>query len=782
MANSRRTRTRGRRREDSPLYRLVFPMIMGLALAGALVVGYQLIVTYQARTVANHLDRTAEWVQQAIADAVAERRDRLSALTSVEWVHRALEAETVPPDASRQMASRFPQASAAGLLLATVDERDVTGFPGLDYAALDLIWDFLEQGQSPIPAEVHLPGTAQAHLVVIEPVFGSAGETLLGFIRVAWPAGFITEIVDQADVPAGYLAVVQGQGGYRDHEIHAVGSAPGTLLSERESRPIPGTGLHVAVAQQPAFLPLGGQPMALLWAGFIFCVLVFVVATWLRFTLPGIMDRAQARRDKGAPVRRATDRKLGLPPSAATGRQRAQGVELDQSLFRAYDIRGIVGETLTRDAAIQIGRAIGSEARKRRCREVVVGRDGRDTGPEIAEALIEGLLTTGSIVIDIGAVPTPVLYYATHQLRTNAGVMVTGSHNPPEYNGFKIVLGGETLSGDAIGDLHRRIAEADFEFGEGQVREESIVDEYIERIMGDIQLQRPIKVVADAGNGIAGNVAPRLLKAVGAEVVPLYCDVDGQFPNHHPDPSVPENLEDLIATVKETGADLGFAYDGDGDRLGVVTANGENIYPDRLMMLFARDVLTRNPGGAVIFDVKCSGRLTDEIIELGGSPIMWKTGHSLIKAKLKETGALLAGEMSGHFFFTERWYGFDDALYAGCRLLEILAGEDESPSAVLERLPTGVSTPELKVHMAEGEHFRFLEKFRQQANFEDAQITTTDGIRADFPSSWGLVRCSNTTPCLVLRFEGDDEEALARVKEAFRRQLLAVDPDLDLPF
>jgi len=360
--------------------------------------------------------------------------------------------------------------------------------------------------------------------------------------------------------------------------------------------------------------------------------------------------------------------------------------------------------------------------------------------------------------------------------------MVTGSHNPPEYNGFKIVLDGETLAEDAIVDLHKRITENRLHEGQGERSSLEIKQDYVERISGDIQLQRPLKVVVDAGNGIAGDVAPELMQAIGAEPVPLYCDVDGDFPNHHPDPSVPDNLQDLIAKVQETGADLGLAFDGDGDRLGVVTPSGANIYPDRLMMLFSRDVLVRNPGAAIIFDVKCSGRLADEVLEMGGSPIMWKTGHSLIKAKLKETGAMLAGEMSGHFFFTERWYGFDDGLYAACRLLEILAAEPLEPGETLEELPQGVSTPEIRLDMAEGEHFEFMEKFKKQARFDDARLITIDGVRADFPYGWGLVRCSNTTPCLVLRFEGDDEESLDRVKDAFRTQLRTVDPDISLPF
>jgi phosphomannomutase/phosphoglucomutase len=364
-------------------------------------------------------------------------------------------------------------------------------------------------------------------------------------------------------------------------------------------------------------------------------------------------------------------------------------------------------------------------------------------------------------------------------------VAVTGSHNPPDYNGFKIVVGGETLSEGAIQDLYQRIVGNQLERGgKGNLRHVDVVPDYIERITSDVQAERRLKIVIDCGNGIPGAVAPQVLEGIGCEVIPLYCDVDGTFPNHHPDPSDPHNLEDLIFAVKQTGADLGIAFDGDGDRLGVVTKDGEIIFPDRQLMLFARDVLSRQPGATVIYDVKCTGHLKGEILDAGGSPLMWRTGHSLIKAKMRETGAELAGEMSGHFFFKERWYGFDDGIYAGARLMEILAGdlEERTPEEIFATCPKGVSTPELKVEMAEGAHYRFMEAFRQKATFGDATLTTIDGVRADWPDGWGLVRPSNTTPILVLRFDADNEAALTRIKDIFRKQLLAVDPSLKLPF
>jgi phosphomannomutase / phosphoglucomutase len=469
------------------------------------------------------------------------------------------------------------------------------------------------------------------------------------------------------------------------------------------------------------------------------------------------------------------------PPAAPA----SPAVGVDPSIFRAYDVRGVVGKTLNKEVAHALGQSIGTLMTEKGLHEIVVGRDGRLSGPELAGALADGLRAAGIDVIDVGAVPTPVVYYAAYRFNTGCGVAVTGSHNPPDYNGFKIVVGGETLSEGAIQDLYQRIAGGALESGgHGNLRQLDVAPDYIEKIVSDVLAEHRLKVVVDCGNGIPGAIAPQVLEGVGCEVIPLYCDVDGTFPNHHPDPSDPHNLEDLILSVKRTGADLGLAFDGDGDRLGVVTRTGEIIYPDRLLMLFARDVLSRQPGATVIYDVKCTSHLKGQILDAGGSPLMWRTGHSLIKAKMRETGAELAGEMSGHFFFKERWFGFDDGIYAAARLLEILAGdlEGRSPEEIFATLPSSVSTPELKIEMDEGEHYRFMDKLRQQANFEDATLITIDGLRADWPDGWGLVRASNTTPVLVLRFEADNAAALKHVQQLFRKQLLAVDPALKLPF
>ena len=416
--------------------------------------------------------------------------------------------------------------------------------------------------------------------------------------------------------------------------------------------------------------------------------------------------------------------------------------------------------------------------------DIVVGRDGRLSGPEMLDGLVAGLRKAGRNVTDIGMAPTPVVYFAAYHLMAGSCVSVTGSHNPPDYNGFKIVLGGETLSGDTIVELYTLIAEGRLHEAEvpGTLQQRSVDDDYVERIASDVQLHRPLRVVVDAGNGVAGAIAPRVLTAIGAEVTPLHCEVDGTFPNHHPDPSEAANLVDLIDTVRRLDAELGVAFDGDGDRLGVVTREGNNIFADRLLMLFADDVLERNPGAVIVYDVKCTGRLPGQILRAGGSPLMWKTGHSLIKAKMRETGAELAGEMSGHFFFKERWYGFDDAIYAAARLLEILAARPESPAEVLDALPDGVSTPEIKVDAPDGDPHAFVDRFREAASFEGARLSTIDGLRVDWPDGWGLVRASNTTPVLVMRFDADDAQALARIQGTFRDQLLALQPGLSLPF
>ncbi|MFM0203749.1 phosphomannomutase/phosphoglucomutase [Paraburkholderia fungorum] len=463
---------------------------------------------------------------------------------------------------------------------------------------------------------------------------------------------------------------------------------------------------------------------------------------------------------------------------------------ISKSIFKAYDIRGVIGKTLDADAARSIGRAFGSEVRAQGGDAVVVARDGRLSGPELIQALSDGLRAAGVDVVNVGMVPTPVGYFAASvplqldggERRVDSCIVVTGSHNPPDYNGFKMVLRSAAIYGEQILALHQRIVDENFSDGSGTYTEYDIADAYLERIASDVKLARPIKIVVDTGNGVAGGLAPKLFKKLGCELVELFTEIDGNFPNHHPDPAHPENLQDVIRALKETDAEIGFAFDGDGDRLGVVTKDGQIIYPDRQLMLFAEEVLSRNKGAQIIYDVKCTRNLAKWVKDKGGEPLMWKTGHSLVKAKLRETGAPLAGEMSGHVFFKDRWYGFDDGLYTGARLLEILTRVAD-PSQLLNSLPNSNSTPELQLKLEEGENFELIARLQQNAKFTGADdIVKIDGLRVEYPDGFGLARSSNTTPVVVMRFEADSDEALKRIQEDFRRVIMAEKPDAKLPF
>ena len=616
---------------------------------------------------------------------------------------------------------------------------------------------------------------------------------VVGVAYVRLPLARATASLDAVEVPgSSYLALRQG-----GFTLAERGDAKYAVSAERMAVPVAGTGLRVAAGlppRPPALFGLGVVPSFVV-AG------ILLLLGYLLARLPAMVGKPEQEdageahtleqalelepREKVDEAGEADAAPVRVAAAAPVRVAAAMPVAIDPGIFRAYDIRGIVGQSLDIGVAELIGHAIGSLMHEQGLKDIVVGRDGRLSGPDMVAGLTAGLRKAGRDVIDIGMVPTPVVYFGAYHLRTGCCVSVTGSHNPPDYNGFKIVVGGETLSGAAVTDLYARIAEDRLHTAPtpGGVTGRDIGDDYVERIASDVQVDRALKVVVDAGNGVAGEIGPRVLAAIGANVETLFCEIDGTFPNHHPDPSEPHNLVDLIDMVKRFDADLGIAFDGDGDRLGVVTKDGENIYADRLLMLFAADVLERNPGAVIVYDVKCTGRLQGHILRHGGSPLMWKTGHSLIKAKMRETEAELAGEMSGHFFFGERWYGFDDGIYAAARLLEILAARTESPSQVLSALPTGIATPEIKVDAPGGDPHAFVERFVARATFEgNARPSTIDGLRVDFPDGWGLVRASNTTPVLVLRFDADSEEALDRIRGEFREQLLAIDPDLPLPF
>jgi len=456
---------------------------------------------------------------------------------------------------------------------------------------------------------------------------------------------------------------------------------------------------------------------------------------------------------------------------------------LPAEIFKAYDIRGIFESNLTLEGARLIGQSIGSMALAAGDPAVVVGRDGRLSGPALRTALAQGILASGADVVDVGCVPTPVVYYGANCLETRSCVAITGSHNPPDWNGMKIVIAGETLAGGRIQEIRKRALENDLSRGAGSAREESIDQRYIEQIVSDIKLARPMDIVIDCGNGVAGDLAPKVLQAIGCRVTGLYCDIDGTFPNHHPDPTRPENLVDLIATVKDQNAELGAGFDGDGDRLGVVANDGSIVWPDRQMILFVNDILSKNKGAEFIYDVKCSSQLRKAIIDAGGQATMWKTGHSLMKAKLRETGAAMAGEMSGHMFFNDRWFGFDDGIYSAARLCELLSTFDETPQQIFDALPNTFNTPEINIAVErDGAQHEIVDSLIAAAKLADAQISTIDGLRADYRDGFGLVRASNTTPNLVLRFEGESEQSLERIQSEFRDLIGQIQPDLDIGF
>ena len=770
-----------------------------LAIGAALVLGVALFFAWQSWLVFSEIRGVGEseqislWEVQAIGKYVGDTRARVTTAVNSDAVTAALldAADAQHSQATQALKQALPDLVFVDFYRADLGDVLGSDFSKFGYAKAAMLVQ-AHQFQRGAPLQSHVTGQKQRSVVLALPV--ERNKETIAFAYVALPFEPLQQIFRQPGVDDARIDLRQGEG-RGDLLLDSIGSTRTAPSLNDPGVSIPGSMFRVGsvVAEFPIVVPHTlwlTLPLTLLTLGLAWALWHVRKVGW-QAALAQLQRREAAPSAAQAPTLSQTLAQEAGPAAAAAPlkpkpapKAAEPDVAVDRSIFRAYDIRGVLGKTLTNGVARQIGRAIGSEARDRGLREIAVGRDGRLSGPELAAALIEGLRSTGCDVIDIGAAPTPVLYFATYHLNVGSGVMVTGSHNPPDYNGFKIVLGGETLAESAIQDLYARIAENRFSSGSGGLQSMDVTRDYIDRITSDVMIEHKLKVVVDCGNGIPGAVAPAVLEGIGCEVLPLYCDVDGKFPNHHPDPSDPHNLQDLIMSVKQMNADLGLAFDGDGDRLGVVTPTGEIIYPDRLLMLFARDVLTRNPGATIIYDVKCTGKLQSQILQAGGSPIMWKTGHSLIKSKMRETDAELAGEMSGHFFFRERWYGFDDGIYSAARLMEILAADVEGRTAqqVFDSLPKGVSTPELKIAMAEGEHYRFIEKFKEKSSFEGARVTTIDGVRADWPDGWGLVRASNTTPVLVLRFDADNDAALQRIQTTFRRQLLALDPKIALPF
>jgi len=767
-----------------------------LALATALLVfgafmGWQGWLLWLAQRGVASADVASEQVIARIAGYVREQQQMVRTAIDEGSVQQALQqGADGRPAAATALRQLLQGATDTEFFSPDLDEVLSGDLRVIGYAKAAALMQAKINPRQPL-AEMRVEKEAGQQLMVTLPA-RVAGQ-VVAFAVVELPFKPVLKAFYQTSVSGARLDLRQGDG-HGDLIIASLGEQTGNTIGD-VGQAIPGTRLRIGKADPGYFIMFSDSlPITILIS--LLSLLAGGASLWVRRvgseraldvlqrkpkTVESEMTLAQTMKVQPEATASAAAK---APAPAAPPKARDEVVDVDPSIFRAYDIRGVVGQTLTTGVARLIGRAIGSEARDRGLSEIVVGRDGRLSGPDLVFALINGLRSTGIDVIDIGLAPTPVTYFACYHLRTGSGISVTGSHNPPDYNGFKVVLGGETLSEDAIQNLYRRIEAERFVDGMGGLQTLDVNQDYIRRITDDIQIERKLKVVVDCGNGIPGAIAPAVLEGIGCDVIPLYCDVDGTFPNHHPDPSDLHNLQDLIVSVKNVGADIGLAFDGDGDRLGVVTASGEVIFPDRLLMLFASDILVRNPGATIIYDVKCTGHLQPLILQQGGSPLMWRTGHSLIKAKMRETNAALAGEMSGHFFFGERWYGFDDGIYAAARLMEILAGdaEERTPEQIFATLPKGVSTPELKIPMREGEHYAFIEKFRARARFDGARLTTIDGVRADWPDGWGLVRASNTTPVLVLRFDADSGSALRRIQDVFRAQLLALDSSLPLPF
>jgi len=782
------------------------------------------IVALQIFSAEREADRNLDQARLTATAAVS----RLSADT--EGLRRLLQsvAATLPdplggPEAKAAL-ERTQASIGKSIRLRTVPagltDPDPTGPVPISFSTLELLRQ-AERGASTLPAEMHQVGTPDMHVAVAVPVAGAPGGAVRGLLIAALPASTVQQSIDTLGQQAARVEVIQKVAGRGVTLAVNAGASPpqGPAAASVE---VPGTILEVAYWPTPVdkngwilTAAIGGAAVLLVlaigwaWGNWLRRaytadgkVVVDSVRDLKRFQRQGsrqrtelaetdellralqtAQDRRAVPRDGSAPPAPAAPATAPEPAAAAPAAPApAEQREFSEAVFRAYDIRGIYGETLDAAFAYELGRAIGSQVFERGEQQIAVGRDGRPSSQPLAEALTRGLIASGREVVDIGLVPTPVLYFAGIQLGSGCGVMVTGSHNPVEYNGFKLMVGGETPPPEQIHALRERMMSGDVLRGAGTYIQRDFIPEYVQRIVEDVHLIRPIKIVVDAGNGAAGHVAPDLFRQLGCEVFELYCEVDGQFPNHHPDPSQPQNLQDLMVQVRALNADLGIAFDGDGDRLGVVDGRGRMVWPDHVLMLLAGDVLMRNPGADILFDVKSSRHVATYVLSGGGRPVMWKSGHSLMKAKMRETGALLGGEFSGHVFFKERWYGFDDALYAAARLLEVLASESRTPDELFDDLPSSPATPELHVDLTEGANFVLMRRLMELADFPDARIINLDGLRVEFEDGWGLVRPSNTTPSLVFRFEGEDEAALERIKGRFRALLNEAAPYLTMPF
>jgi phosphomannomutase / phosphoglucomutase len=806
--------------------------LMLLTLLALSAVYYQSQTTYRARQV-QQTRAAAQAIAGALEAIIQQRRKLIEGLArQPELIALFEQGDAAALRAEQDRLTRLvPDALQVRLLPAGITEPDTELKPNMGYASLQLVRQ-AERQDGVLPVQAHQFGSADQHIAIAAGVRSAPGEQAVGVIHAAYSSAGLQQLLEAVDDYAGRVALQQ----------ITPNKAPFTLVSKG---PEVGNGVppdHVLSIQgsiwQLAYWGGVGASLSIMEMLMLMApeLLVFILASVMLFLLSQRMVKA-LRKDQhtiltifegfttGRPLKTPSATLGDLQPTLdvlehqfkdfrssmadrvksqpitteyaggitvdeevpeATGQPRVgfnEAVQMPPTIFRAYDIRGVVGEALTEEVVALLGHGIGSEIFEKGFQSVLVARDARNSSDTLQSALIQGLKASGRDVIDIGLVPTPLLNYAVHERNIECGVIVTGSHNPPQYNGLKLVIGGESPSSHEIQDLRRRIDAHQLLQGDGSFDSVDVVDDYIERVVSDIRLGQPLKVVVDCGNGAASVVAPELYRQLGCEVVELYCTVDGSFPNHHPDPGDPRNMRALQKAVLEHQAALGLAFDGDGDRLGVVDSSGKLIWPDRLLMYLAIDVLSREPGGDIIYDVKCSRHLANVILSNGGRPLMWKSGHSNLKNKMKETHALLAGEFSGHIMFSERWYGFDDGLYAGARLLEILSLDYRTSAEVFSELPEGLTTPEYTLPLGEGRSQEVMKAVDQMKDLlPDARLVKIDGLRAEFEQGWGLMRASNTTPALLFRFESDSEAGLEQVQSIFRDLLTKVAPDLTAPF
>jgi len=737
----------------------------------------------------------------------------------------ALEAE------QERLTALVPGVTQIRLLPVGTSEPDTRLKPGMGYASLQMLRQ-AERQDAVLPTEVHQFATSDEHIAIAAGVRSAQGAPAVGVIHAAFPTSDLKALLDTVSDYAGRVELQQLA--LDKPPFGLMGKGPVVTTPPDKTLPISGTiwqlaywgGVGAAMDNLELLMTLVPSVGVFL----LFAVVLFLMASSMtkalkqdQHTILTLFESLMVGRPpKAVPAQladlqptldvlehqireyRATQAERAKTRTPVVETQVAAGITVDEepaaapvsramtglsepvdippSIYRAYDIRGVVGESLTDAAVTTLGQGIGSEIFEYGYQAVLVGRDARNSSDSLESALIQGLMASGRDVVDLGLVPTPVLNFAVHELGIECGVMVTGSHNPPQYNGLKLVVGGQSPTTEGIQQLRRRIDARQLLQGEGSFDSRDVIGDYIERIASDIRLGQPLKVVIDCGNGAASVVAPELYRQLGCEVVELYCTVDGNFPNHHPDPGDPKNMQALQRAVVEHQAALGLAFDGDGDRLGVVDSSGRLIWPDRVLMYLAMDVLTREPGGDIIYDVKCSRHLANVILSNGGRPLMWKSGHSNLKSKMRETHALLAGEFSGHIMFSERWYGFDDGIYAGARLLEILSLDYRTSAEIFAELPDSLATPEYALRLEEGRAQAVMQSIEQLPDLPGARLVKIDGLRAEFEQGWGLVRASNTTPALLFRFESDSQAGLEQVQSIFRDLLSKVAPDLEAPF